>query len=402
MNLQVGQTLGKYRIEAEIGRGGMGIVYRGYDPVLRRPVAIKVLSPQLTHDTEFVQRFRQEAILAASLRHPGIVTIHDVGQQGDTHYMVMEYLEGETLETWLRRQGPLRVAQAAQVVGQIAAALDYAHSKAARLFRYSMMAPGKRCAELTSGQRPAMAQHNNQSSDTEITTPLPLARPATPSSERDTAGGTESAQQPGRQAIEQQLTSLVDQEVSEPPTPPYLPAIAPPRRDAPGQGAGLAVAALICALLALAAVGALTWRLTLVGRSASNMLDNAISQLESVCGTGARPFTFVFSETVRFKGEVPLPEGIAIPFKGNIPINTVVRIQVSGFPGSPVLEVPINTTVPVDTRVPVPGGIVIPIDTAVPIRQEIPVDLCGNTFLAMSLERVVQDLRTWRDLMRFP
>lgn len=129
MNLQVGQTLGKYRIDAEIGRGGMGIVYRGYDPVLRRPVAVKVLPPQLTHDTEFVQRFRQEAILAASLRHPGIVTIHDVGQQGDTHYMVMEYLEGETLETWLRRQGPLRVAQAAQIVGQIAAALDYAHSK---------------------------------------------------------------------------------------------------------------------------------------------------------------------------------------------------------------------------------------------------------------------------------
>lgn len=247
-----------------------------------------------------------------------------------------------------------------------------------------------------------MEQHSNQRLDEEITTPLPLARPGKPSSERDATGGLESSQQPDRQAAEQQLTPPVDQEVSEPPTPPYLPAIAPLRRNTPGQGAGLAVAALICALLALAAVGALTWRLTLVGRGASSMLDNAISQLESVCSTDAQPFTFVFSETVRFKGEVPLPEGITIPFKGSIPINTVVRIQVSGFPGSPVLEVPINTTVPVDTRVPVPGGIVIPIDTAVPIRQEIPVNLCGSTFLTASLERVVQDLRTWRDLMRSP
>lgn len=129
MDSLVGHTLGKYRIEAEIGRGGMGIVYRGYDPELRRPVAIKVLPMELTYDGQFVGRFRQEAILAASLRHPGIVTIHDVGQQGGVHYIVMEYLEGETLEAWLRRQGPLSAAQASRIVGQVAAALDYAHGR---------------------------------------------------------------------------------------------------------------------------------------------------------------------------------------------------------------------------------------------------------------------------------
>ncbi len=129
MIIAPGHTLGKYRIEAEIGRGGMGVVYRGYDPALRRSVAIKVLPPQMTYDAQFVGRFRQEAVMAASLRHPGIVTIHDVGQQGETHYIVMEYLEGETLEGWLRRQGPLSVAQASRIVQQVAEALDYAHSR---------------------------------------------------------------------------------------------------------------------------------------------------------------------------------------------------------------------------------------------------------------------------------
>jgi hypothetical protein len=127
--MMIGQALGKYQLQAEIGRGGMGIVYRGYDPALRRPVAIKLLPQQLTYDSQFVQRFQQEAILAASLRHPGIVTIHDVGEQAGVYYIVMEYLEGTTLEALLARQGALTPTQAARIVRQLADALDYAHGR---------------------------------------------------------------------------------------------------------------------------------------------------------------------------------------------------------------------------------------------------------------------------------
>jgi serine/threonine-protein kinase len=129
MNGWVGQRLGKYEIQAELGRGGMGIVYRGYDAALRRPVAIKVLPPQLTYDAQFVQRFQQEAILAANLRHPNIVTIYDVGQEGDVYYIVMEYLEGITLEALLARQGSMPFDQALHVLRQVADALDAAHSR---------------------------------------------------------------------------------------------------------------------------------------------------------------------------------------------------------------------------------------------------------------------------------
>lgn len=125
----VSQRLGKYEIQSEIGRGGMAVVYRGYDPDLRRSVAIKVLASQLATDPDFVQRFRFEAITAANLRHPNIVTIHDVGSQGDIHYFVMEYLPGITLDEWLRQVGSLPLAQAVQIASQIGAALAYAHEQ---------------------------------------------------------------------------------------------------------------------------------------------------------------------------------------------------------------------------------------------------------------------------------
>jgi serine/threonine-protein kinase len=119
---------GKYEIQAEIGRGGMGVVYRGYDVMLRRAVAIKVLPQEYTYDGQFVERFRQEAVTAAGLHHPGVVTIHDVGQQGSWYYIVMQYLNGVTLDQWLANRGPMPIPMAAQVVRQIADALDYAHA----------------------------------------------------------------------------------------------------------------------------------------------------------------------------------------------------------------------------------------------------------------------------------
>ena len=100
MNL-IGKTIGNYQIVEELGRGGMAVVYRAYQPSLNRHVAIKILPPQLAFDPQFVDRFLREARAAANLRHPNIVVIHDVGrepgQEQDIYYIVMEYLEGRTL-----------------------------------------------------------------------------------------------------------------------------------------------------------------------------------------------------------------------------------------------------------------------------------------------------------------
>ncbi len=259
-----------------------------------------------------------------------------------------------------------------------------------------------------------MRQYDDQGATyDEITTRLPLSKQEASDPQGDAASALEPPYPPAERAdsagrsveLPPPLPPVVPV-VDEIPTPPYLPVVVAPPPSAQGRqgrGVGLSIAALICSLLALAVTGLLTWRLSYVGQGTLALLDGTISQLESVCGEGAKPFTFVFSETVRFKGEVPLPEGLVFPFKGNIPINTVVRIEVTGFPGTPTLEVPINTTVPIDTKVPIPGGIKIPIDTAVPVRQEIPINLCGDDSpLAGFLERTIEDLRSLRDLMRFP
>lgn len=123
----IGRLLGRrYEILERIGGGGMSVVYRARCTILNRQVAIKVLRPQYATDEEFVRRFRREALAAASLTHPNIVSIFDVGDQGDTHYIVMEYVEGETLRDRMRR-GPFRPAEAAEIAIQICDALACAH-----------------------------------------------------------------------------------------------------------------------------------------------------------------------------------------------------------------------------------------------------------------------------------
>lgn len=119
----------KYIIQAELGRGGMGIVYRGFDTILQRPVAVKVLAPHLSQDPAAVARFRQEAVAAANLQHPNIVTIHAVGEVNGYYYIIMELLEGASLDKWLVGRGPLPLAQAQHLLRQLAAALDYAHQR---------------------------------------------------------------------------------------------------------------------------------------------------------------------------------------------------------------------------------------------------------------------------------
>jgi len=128
MNL-VGTRLGKYEIHAEIGRGGMGAVYKGYDPALDRYVAVKVLAPHLVWEKEFVQRFVREARAAARLKHSGIVTIYDVGQEGGWYYFVMEYLEGETLNEFVGHRGRLLPVEVIRILRPLADALDYAHHR---------------------------------------------------------------------------------------------------------------------------------------------------------------------------------------------------------------------------------------------------------------------------------
>lgn len=122
-------TIGKYEILEKIGEGGFGIVYRGRDPMLDREVAIKVLRADLASSPGFVERFRREARLAASLRHPNIVGIIEVGEHESRYYLVMEYLSGQPLDQLLEEGKPLSLTRAVELLHPLADALDYAHSK---------------------------------------------------------------------------------------------------------------------------------------------------------------------------------------------------------------------------------------------------------------------------------
>jgi eukaryotic-like serine/threonine-protein kinase len=117
----------RYELEQKIGEGGMARVYRGRDLRLNRQVAIKVLHSHYATDQNFLQRFHHEAQAAANLRHPNIVDVYDVGQDADTHYIVMEYVPGSDLKALLMRNGALPIEQAVYVGESVANGLDAAH-----------------------------------------------------------------------------------------------------------------------------------------------------------------------------------------------------------------------------------------------------------------------------------
>jgi len=117
----------RYAIDAPIARGGMADVFLARDQQLDRPVAVKVLFPEFARDPNFVERFRREAQHAAMLNHPNIVSVYDYGQQGGTYFIVMEYVEGQSLRDVLRSQGALSPMQSARIAAEIAGALDFAH-----------------------------------------------------------------------------------------------------------------------------------------------------------------------------------------------------------------------------------------------------------------------------------
>jgi len=118
---------GRYAVIDRIGAGGMAIVYKAKDTLLNRVVTIKVLREQFVSDEEFIRRFRREAQAAASLSHPNIVSIYDVGKDGDTEYIVMEYVEGKNLKEVIRDYAPLSPDQALSLVRQIGEAIRHAH-----------------------------------------------------------------------------------------------------------------------------------------------------------------------------------------------------------------------------------------------------------------------------------
>jgi serine/threonine protein kinase len=117
----------RYQLIEQIGAGGMAVIYKAQDLELARLVAVKVLRPSLISDPEFLMRFRREARAAANLSHPNIVTVHDVGQDGRTHYMVMEYAPGQDLKKLIQARGPLDVDTALAITIEICKGVGYAH-----------------------------------------------------------------------------------------------------------------------------------------------------------------------------------------------------------------------------------------------------------------------------------
>ena len=123
----IGSMVGQYRILARIGEGGMGEVFRGEDTMLERQVAIKMLRPELAKQKTLVDRFRTEAVALARLNHPNIAAVYGLLQERGQLFMVLEFVDGETLESIVARRGPLPWADAVQVGKDTLAALEHAH-----------------------------------------------------------------------------------------------------------------------------------------------------------------------------------------------------------------------------------------------------------------------------------
>src|ERR687894_2736306 len=126
----IGTLIGeRYRLEEKIGAGGMSTVYRAFDPTLERWVAIKLMHSNISSDPDQLERFRREARAVARLSHPHVVTVIDFGEDEGTPYIVLEYVEGETLKDRIRRMGRLPVTEAVAYAIEIGRALSAAHAE---------------------------------------------------------------------------------------------------------------------------------------------------------------------------------------------------------------------------------------------------------------------------------
>jgi YVTN family beta-propeller protein len=129
MVLEAGEELGGYRVESFVARGGMAVVYKAIDLRLCRPVALKVIAPELAEDTTFRARFSRESELAASLDHPNILPIYQAGEVDGMLYIVMRFVDGEDIDAVLKRRGRLTAPEALTIFGSVASALDAAHAR---------------------------------------------------------------------------------------------------------------------------------------------------------------------------------------------------------------------------------------------------------------------------------
>ncbi len=127
MDQKVIQKIGKYEIVAELGQGGMGVVYKARDPFIGRLVAIKTITPDLVSEPEVLKRFYREAQAAGTLQHPNIVTIHDMGEADGCPYIVMEYVEGESLRAIINRRSDIPIAAKLRLAQQFCEGLSHAH-----------------------------------------------------------------------------------------------------------------------------------------------------------------------------------------------------------------------------------------------------------------------------------
>jgi tRNA A-37 threonylcarbamoyl transferase component Bud32 len=126
---RIGDEFAGYRLVSLIGHGGMSIVYRAEHIGLERTVALKLLSPQLSEDEDFRERFQRESKVAAALEHPNIIPIYEAGEENGVLYIAMRYVDGADLKTRLKQSGPLEEHEVAALVSQVAAALEAAHGK---------------------------------------------------------------------------------------------------------------------------------------------------------------------------------------------------------------------------------------------------------------------------------
>src|SRR5215213_7438213 len=125
-----GTTFANYRVESLLGRGGMGVVYLARDLSLDRPVALKLIAPDLAHDEQFRARFLREPRLAASLDHASVIPIYEAGEHEGQLYLAMRFVEGSDLRTLLDREGTLTPEHTLAILAQVAGALDAAHRRA--------------------------------------------------------------------------------------------------------------------------------------------------------------------------------------------------------------------------------------------------------------------------------
>src|SRR5579864_2022131 len=129
MPLREKEHIGRYEILEEIGRGAMGVVFKGSDPLIGRAVAVKTITSGVAENSDLLERFYREARAAGGLQHPNIVTIHELAESDGAPFIVMEYLEGESLEKLIARKPALPLATKVGYVVQACRALDYAHRR---------------------------------------------------------------------------------------------------------------------------------------------------------------------------------------------------------------------------------------------------------------------------------